>query len=229
MSSEIMRDVVFLTPAMNTPWLELQQSIINKLFPESLNVVVDTNTKWWIKWFDWIPLAKQSGKKYYVHIDEDCFLLEKSQLIMAINMLEQGYDLIGTPDADAPYRGCNNIAMNSFMMIGRVESLENMGGAIQIHNTPFDQQRHSKLVGKEYVGDPRHFEPYYGFFWHLLNEDRKFKYLHVFLDDRFDCSTVSMDSESDPICMHMWYCRQWQRHAKRYAAASEYLKHVHQL
>lgn len=226
-----MSDMVFLTPSKNYPFLQLQQDIIRKLFPESLSIVVDTTTKWPIKWWDWIKLARESGKKYYTHIDEDCFLLDRQQVINTAQLLNT-YDLIGPPDGDVPYRrDMNSVAMNSFFMMGRVDSLQDIKDVLKVKGLKFDPSTHPVRANVTHKGSKPNFEPYYGFFWHLLNNNKRFKYLDVRLDERFSSSNPRLDSDSPDICMHMWYSRVWHQraHQARYNAAKIHLQQLHQL
>lgn len=226
--SSIMSDMVFLVPSTKYPFLQLQQDIIHKLFPESLTVVVDTETRWPAKWFDWIKLACESGKKYYTHIDEDCFLLDKQQVVNTSQLLKM-YDLIGIPDGDVPYRSnFNNVAMNSFFMMGRVDNLLDID-VLKVRQLRFDPETHPVRANVVHKGSEPNFEPYYCFFWHLLNNNKRFKYLDVRVDKRFRSSNVRLDNNSPDICMHMWYSRMWDKHRERYNAAKTFLQQHHQL
>lgn len=221
--------MVFLVPSrICYPFLELQQNIIHKMFPESMSIVVSTSTKWPMKWYDWIELARESGKKYYTHIDEDCFLIDKQQVINTAQLLNT-YDLIGTPDSDVPYReDVNNVAMNSFFMMGRVDSLQDIN-VPEVRKLRFNPEIHASRANVVYKGSKPDFEPYYGFFWHLLNNNKRFKYLDVRFDERFRSSNPRLGSNYSDICMHLWYSRVWRQHEDRYNAAKEYLQQLHQL
>lgn len=223
-----MSNMVFVTPSRRYDWLDLQQSIITKLFPESESIVIDTNTSWPMKWFDWIDRVRASNKQYYTHLDEDCFLLNKQQIVQTAQMLHE-HDLIGTSDGRVPYRcSTNNVAMNSFFMMGRVDSLGDHTPE-HLRLLRFDQQTHATRAGVVYVGEHPNHEPYYGFFWDMLNRHKRFKYLDVWKHEHFASSNVRINNHSPDMCMHMWYSRNWRQHQDRYHAAVAHLRELHNL
>lgn len=226
--SNIMSDMVFLVPSKRYPYLQLQQDVIHKLFPESLSIVVDSNTRWPMKWYDWIKLACESGKKYYIHIDEDCFLLDRQQIVNTAQLLGV-YDLIGTPDGEVHCRyDINNVAINSFFMMGRVDSLLDINVS-KIHQLRFDPEVHPARANVIHRGSKPNHEPYYGFFWHLLNNNKRFKYLDVKPGKIPITSYVRLDNSSPDMCMHLWFSRDWRKHKERYNAAEKFLHKYHQI
>ena len=84
------KEIVFVTTALYTKWLDYQKNIIKNLFPESKHIIVDGRklAEWPKSWFYWIDHIKGSQYKWYVLIDEDCFLVNREELISVINKMD---------------------------------------------------------------------------------------------------------------------------------------------
>ena len=248
------RYIVFVTTTLYTKWLEYQQSIIKNLFPDSELIVVDGRGNWPNSWFYWIDEVKKSDKKYYVHIDEDFFITSKDELVKAINKLENGEcDLLGCPDGYHHYRGANPVAINTFLMIGRVEDVKRLDvdlksakyscltdGEIYFWGNNFGikfeerfkddfSYRFKDQGGSNFKYDH---EPYYAFLWSMKEMGCKFDYLYPFFDDRFKSTNPRLEKDSPDIGIHMWYTRQWNSNMyvwglpniERYNMIEEYIK-----
>ena len=99
------KDIVFVTTSLFTKWLEYQQKILKTLFPNSQIIVTDGRKNWPVSWFYWIDKVKKTKKKYYIHIDEDCFLTSKTELLKAVEALEtRKIDLLGCSDGYHRFR-----------------------------------------------------------------------------------------------------------------------------
>ena len=229
----IEKDIVFVTTTLYTKWLDYQSKIISKLFPDSQHIIIDGKLNWPNSWFCWIDEIKKSDKKYYIHIDEDFFITDKSELLNAITKVESGKcDIIGCPDGYHHYRGANPIAINSFLMIGKVDDVKRC--KYDFNNIKFGMTSHDN--GKTYswtnnfnlifsdrykddfdykyqINGGSNFinnqEPYYAFLWAMKEIGCKFDYLYPHFNSVFKSTNPRLDESSNDIGIHMWYTRQW--------------------
>lgn len=220
--------ILFVTTSLYSPWLQYSHNLIKKFFPSSEHLVIDGTKNWPYVWFSWIEVVKKFDKiKYFIHIDEDCFLLNRESIIDLINNMESnGIDIIGPSDGYSHYRSANAIAMNSFFMIGKVSILENL----DLNYIQFGYDRDKGWVNnlglsfkEKYKEDFNYThpvvsggcnyefeqEPYYAFFWKLKEDGCKFDYLYSHFNDEFKSTNLRLNSESNDFCIHMWYTRQW--------------------
>jgi hypothetical protein len=219
-----MSDIVFVTTTLYTKWLDYQSKIIKDLFPDSEHIIVDGRSSWPNSWFNWIDLAKKSNSKYYIHIDEDFFITNKDEVIRCIEKIEsEDIDLLGCSDGYHHYRQHNPVAINTFFMVGKVESLKDLDfsvikfqwvGDSYINNMNLHykedysngfEYKHEKFAGCKFDN----FEPYYAFLWKMKEMGLKFDYLYPHFDDRFKSTNPRIDKDSEDIGIHMWYTRQW--------------------
>lgn len=226
------KDIVFVTTTLYTKWLNYQKEIIKKLFPDSQHIIVDGRTNWPNSWFYWIDEVKKCNKKYYVHIDEDFFITSKEEFLKVIEKMEsENIDLIGCPDGYHHFRGANPVAINTFLMFGRVDNvkkinidLKNMRfGLTSFDGVSYSWQNSFDIKFKEsYKSDFKYqfeqqggsnfvneHEPYYAFLWFMKEIGCKFDYLYPYFDDRFKSTNARLSSNSEDIGIHMWYTRQW--------------------
>jgi hypothetical protein len=225
------RDILFITTTLYTKWLEYQQNIIKKLFTDSEIIIVDGRGNWPNSWFYWIDEVKKSGKKYYIHIDEDFFISSKEELLKAVNKLENNEcDLLGCSDGYHHYRGSNPVAINTFLMIGRVEDIKKID--VDLKSAKYQLGTYDKSYSWfnslgisfkesykidfnykfEYQGGSNfkfEQEPYYAFLWFMKDIGCRFDYLYPHFDDRFKSTNPRFSKESPDIGIHMWYTRQW--------------------
>ncbi len=225
-------DIVFVTTTLHTKWLDYQQKIIKLFFPESEIILIDGQSNWPNSWFYWIDEVKKSNRKYYIHIDEDFFITSKEELMSAIQKMESdGIDLFGCSDGYHHFRGANPVALNTFLMIGRVEDIKRLkvdlksakyqlgtydGKSYSWFNNleiKFKEDfkkdfnyRFEDQGGSNFQNDH---EPYYSFLWSMKELGCKFDYLYPFFDDRFKSTNPRLEKDSPNIGIHMWYTRQW--------------------
>jgi hypothetical protein len=244
-------DIIFITPTLHTKWLGYQSEIIKNLFPGSTHIIVDGRQNWPYAWFYWMDEIKNIPGKWFVHIDEDCFLESKEQLLRLIQKMEdEDYSLSAVSDGFHHYRGANGTAINSFFMVGKKDDfLEsdfnhsdmefNFDGrgwrnnknisfdpAKHLHSFPYP---HEKMENGEDTSYEQ--EPYYSLLWKLREEGKKFYYLYPQFDERFKSTNPRIDSNSGDIAIHMWYARTWESpmdvhcmpNVERYRRLEEYL------
>lgn len=219
------REICFVTTTLYSKWLEYQNNIIKDMFPNSKCILIDGRDNWPLSWFYWIEEVKKSECKYFIHIDEDFFITDKDELIKVIKKIDDNdIDIIGCPDGYHEYRGANPIAINTFLMVGRVDKLKD----INLSNISFmygtnGWMNNLGLSFKESYKDDFDYkftkkgggnltfeqEPYYAFLWALKDAGCKFDYLFPHFDDRFKSTNPRVEEDSNDIGIHMWYTREW--------------------
>jgi len=131
------RDIVFVTTTLYTKWLNYQKKIIKELFPDSQHIIVDGRGNWPNSWFYWIDEVKKCDQKYYVHIDEDFFITSKEEFLKVFEKMEsENIDLIGCPDGYHQFRGANPVAINTFLMYGKVDDVKKIN--VDLKNMTFE-------------------------------------------------------------------------------------------
>jgi hypothetical protein len=242
------KEICFVTTTLYTKWLNYQSLIIKNLFPESKHLIIDGRINWPNSWFYWIEQVKMIECKFFVHIDEDFFIINKNEVIKCLSRLQdENVDLLGVPDGYQHYRAANPIAMNTFILFGRKEILND----IDFNNIKFTFDTNKgwinnyNLVFKEHFRDDFNYqfpiqggcnfnfqqEPYYAFLWKLKELGYKFDYLYPHFDDRFKSTNPRISENSKDIGIHMWYTRQWNSqmdvlglpNIKRYELIEDYL------
>lgn len=223
--------IIFITTTLYTKWLNYQQAIIKKLFPLSEVILVNGETNWPNSWFYWIDIVKKSNKKYYIHIDEDFFITSKEELIKAIELLElKNIDILGCPDGYHHFRGANPVAINSFLMIGKIDVLKKLNidlksgkYSISMVNGNYNFINSFNLKFKDSYKDGFEYnfkkqsgcnfnneqEPYYAFMWAMKDIGCKFGYLYPSFNEKFKSTNPRISENSNDIGIHMWYTRQW--------------------
>jgi len=224
------KDIVFVTTTLYSPWLEKQKTIIKRMFPESHHIIVDGTRDWPNAWFYWLDIVTEYEAKWFVHIDEDCFLENREELIRLIEKMEsEDITLSAISDGFNHYRGANPVAINSFFMVGRIDHIVSTGidykkvkfqltemgwrndvGLIydpDLHASDFNYPHEIQGNGSNFEYEQ---EPYYLLLWKLKEAGRKFYYLFPYFDERFKSTNPRIDAGSDDIAIHMWYTRQWQ-------------------
>lgn len=243
------KDIVFVTTTLHTKWLKYQSDIIKNMFPNSKHLIIDGRNNWPLSWFYWIEEIKKIDGKYFIHIDEDFFITNKEELLMVIDKMEKNnIDLIGIPDGYSHYRHANPIAINTFLMFGKIEKLKN----VNLSNITFNYKdnlgwcNNLNLLFKEDYKKNWHYdfeiqgnsnfnfeqEPYYAFMWKMKEFGCEFDYLFPYFDDRFKSTNPRITENSEDIGIHMWYTRNWHTNMdvfgipnnKRYEKIENYLR-----
>ena len=244
-------DVLFVTTSMSTKWIDYQQKILKDNFPESSFLVVSGRDRWPNAWFYWIEEVKNSSAKWYIHIDEDCFLENKGEVLRLLEKMEnENIGISAISEAYCHFRGNNPVAFNSFFLVGRVEDLKDLN--INFRSVSFfpegNNWRNSLGIKfkEEYLQDFEYphekawpydnlqseAEPYYLFCWLMKEKKIKFYYLYPYFDDRFKSTNPRIEKDSPDIAIHMWYTRLWGSpmdvhglpNHERYERVERYLK-----
>lgn len=218
-------DIVFVTTSLYTKWLGYQSNIIKNLFPDSKHIIVDGRSSWPNSWFYWINEVKKTDGKYFIHIDEDFFITDKGELMKVLEKMEsENLDVVGCPDGYNHYRGANPVAINAFLMFGRISKLRE----INIDNIQFNYTQqgwinnYNLMYKDDYKKDFEYRftkqgdgnfafqqEPYYAFYWAMKDIGCKFDYLFPFFDERFKSTNPRNEENSNDIGIHMWFTRNW--------------------
>lgn len=244
-------DIVFVTTSMSTKWIEIQQKILRDNFPESNFHIIDGRGNWPNSWFYWINEIKKYKCKWYIHIDEDCFIENKEEVIKLLEKMDlEGIGISAISEAYCHFRGNNPVAFNSFFLAGRIEDLRDINiDSNTISFTYGDSGWKNSLGihfkeeykdGFEYVHEKAwpyerynfEAEPYYLFCWLLKERGIKFYYLYPYFDQRFKSTNPRIEENSPDIAIHMWYTRMWDSlmdvhgipNRDRYLRLEEYLK-----
>lgn len=242
-------DIIFVTTTLRTKWVGYQNEIVKKLFPGSKQLFFDGSHSWPYSWFFWLDTVKEFSEKWFVHLDEDCFIESKEELLRTIELMDAGdYTLAATSDGFSHYRGANGVAINSFFMIGNRQHFVDVNFDYRNMNfrlLPSGWENNYGIKYKEAYGegfdyphekfgdDNRGFEqePYYALLWKLKDAGRKFMYLYPHFDERFKSTNPRVDAGSPDIAVHMWYTRSWNTdmdvwglpNSERYHRVEKYL------
>ena len=217
-------EILFVTTTLYTKWLDYQKEIISNLFPNSQHIIIDGRNNWPNSWFNWINVVKKSNAIYYIHIDEDFFITDKQEILNCLLKMEsENIDLLGCSDGYHHFRQHNPVAINTFLMFGKVEHLKELNfddikfqwiGDSYINNLDLKYReeysidfnyKHDKLCDCKFDN----FEPYYAFLWKMKDMGLKFDYLYPHFDELFKSTNPRLNKYSNDIGIHMWYTRQW--------------------
>lgn len=245
-------DIIFVTPTIGTKWVSYQSKIVKELFPGSEHIIIDGTSDWPRAWFYWIDRIKGKNAKWFVHVDEDCFIESRDEVLRLIQKMEdEDFSISAVSDSYHHYRGANPVAINSFFMIGRIQDILDLNLDISQlrfwhHNTegwknnlgityrpelrenfiyPHDTMGRSENCAYEQ-------EPYYMVLWMLIERGKKFYYLYPHFDENFKSTNPRIDKESPDLAIHMWYARIWESpmdvhglpNHERYQRLENYLK-----
>lgn len=250
MDKSIESEIVFVTTTILSKWMSIQANIIKKLFPNSEHIIVDGCSNWPYSWFYWINEIKKSDKKYYIHIDEDFFITDRQELLNVIKKMDDNkIDIIGCSDGYHEYRGANPVAINSFLMFGRVNDIkrinidfnqikfgfDNKNSYLNNFNLKYNDNYKKDFSYSFKISGNSNFEieqePYYAFLWCMKELGCKFDYLYPFFDKRFMSTNPRLNENSNDIGIHMWYTRCWNtdmdvhgmKNSDRYKKIEEFL------
>jgi len=238
------QDIIFVTTTLYTECLELQQSLIEKNFPGSERKLVDGTDllKWPNSFYYWMLDVKKSDAKYFVHIDEDCFIINREEILKTLSLLEERYDIIGCPDGYHPPRTVNPIVINPFLMFGKTNIIKDMD--IDMINLSYKLDfnkykctwtnsahlkfKHSykdtffyphPIIGDFTFEDGK--EPYYGFFWYLKDKYYNFGYLYPHFDKVLKSTNPMIDVNSKEMAIHMWESRNMSSDSEFYGLTAK--------
>lgn len=213
--------IVFFTTSTFSDIQEIQSKCIEKSFPNSEHIKIDGRNGWFKIWYKWLDCAKNYQSDWYVHIDEDCFIVSSEEIENTIKyMIENNLDIAGPPDGFYEYRSGNHMAFNSFFMIMNRKCIDAWFSKKSIpqfkkewiEEYPYDKKNHTHYeYDMEFgsSGKPINLiwkpntEPYYDFMWVLKDFGCNFYYLEPCFCDEFQTTNLLNNS-----IIHMWYQRE---------------------
>ena len=131
-------------------------------------------------------------------------------------MITNNFGIGGCPDGYHEYRSCNHMAINSFFMILRRDTLLKWKSYLNsgkdfpqfkkewLEPYPFDIKNKSTILNFQKWGTwERGSEPYYDFMWVLKELGVKFNYMRPEFEHTNSCTTLLNGS-----IIHAWHLRQ---------------------
>lgn len=212
-------EIIFITTTRYTPWLEYCQKSIKKLFPFNKHIIIDGTKNWPMIWYEW--LNHLNGYKYFIMLDEDCFLLNRDNVIESLEkMISKNATISGVHDCYFSWRGFNEVCINPFYMTGDVEKVME---ALKLPNWQFLKFNEKYFKNAIYDWDIKDrqrigsdYEIFYNFFYAILESGQKISYLYPFedyslanQDYKLPATIPRISPKSGDIALHMWYSRQW--------------------
>lgn len=203
------KDITFITNTLFSVWLRKCKELVSGHFPESKHVIIDCTVNWPSAWFNFLDYLPTMQSKYFALIDEDCYILNKNEVLQAVQTLEQeNATLIGAPDDFYTIRNFNGIALNPFFMIGDRERLLNAISRVPNWTRLKYKKEYLKTtkLPSTYSPPEPNYEVFYCLFWAILEAGEKLCYLQPV--NSFDSSTtVCLESGRPGMCIHAWYSR----------------------
>lgn len=187
---------------------------------------------------------------YVVHIDEDCFLTDPTQLLDVISQMDRDPSVLvaGPADGGTPFRDDRNpLACNLFFNVLKRDPVAQLmhrnsrWRSLRVSDLPVDQLANPPQRGtylrpasstNPFMVDDH--EPYYPLYWLVLSNGYQIQYLPVYLTaDERRASAIRLPGRTTDLCFHMWYMREWIRgidntvhgirNNRRYECAREHL------
>lgn len=234
-------DILFITTSRMTPWLEWCRKSVKKFFPNSSHLIIDGTNNWPNVWFEWLDHLKKYEEKYFIMIDEDAFVIDRSAVEDAILKLESTQStLAGVHDCYFTWRGFNEVALNPFFMIGdRQKILDVVQKVPNYRNLLFNPKYFASakydwpIQDRQQIG--QNFEPFYCLFWAVLEASQKLLYLYpndrsefVNQYNKLPATSVRVSPDSPDMVLHMWYSREWNNDINyiRYQKLEKYLTSI---
>lgn len=243
------KDILFVTTSVNNKWSFYSRTLIRQNFPNSEHIIIDGTKGWWKIWFKWIDEIKNKNQKYVIHIDDDAFIINKSEILKLVNIIDDcGYSVAGIPDGHNHIRGTNPISINPFfMVVNREHILNSWDWNIDRKFNPdwidkFKDEYQKGFIDDVYVNgvlkhkmshefcdlcfDPWKGDIFYPLFWSILDKGYKIKYLYPnYGGPDLESTNPSIERGSPEFLIHMWYTREWNspNHINRYNRIEEIL------
>jgi hypothetical protein len=209
------RRLLFVTTSLGTKWESYSQALIELGFPKGKRLVLDGTRNWFPLMFLESALAHDSD--YTIHIDEDCFLFDPTQLDHLISRMDEQDNVVmaGVPDGGNYYREHNPYACNLFFLVFKTKAIrELLKSNPDWMNFKFRETfKSGSDLDLSALNESRirydDYEPYYGLFWAILENGNRIIYLKSVVDSALLSTDVRFGSESVPMARHMWYLRSW--------------------
>ena len=243
-------DILFVTTSMVNKWSVYSQELVKKNFPNSEHLIIDGRRGWWQVWFEWIKHLPNKKQKYFIHLDDDAFIIDKNEILKLVNLIdEKEYSISGIPDGHNHIRGSNPVSINPFFMVGNREHLLNSWDWNIDHKfddkwiSEFKEEYEKGFLEDIYIDDKlKHkmshefcdlsFNPwggdiFYPLFWSILKKGYRIKYLYPnYGGNILESTNPSIEKGGVEFLIHMWYTRECDRepHLSRYNEIEKILK-----
>lgn len=156
-------------------------------------------------------MARLPPQRWLVNIDEDAFLLSLDGLAGILEHMDAGgFHACGMPDGGViKSRPADPVVPNAFFNVFDADFLRRTSP----QECPYDRSFEDSFPKGMLKPDCRHSfgmsgEPYYPFFYGLLDRGARFLYL-----DAKDCdngATMLMDHKGSPLVLHAWFSRHYE-------------------
>lgn len=223
--------ITFVTSSIHTKWILYQRKLISLHFPGAVHIVLNGKNNWPYSWFDKLKVVKDARTEYVIFVDEDFFFFETDPLFELLRFMGKNtYSLSGVSDGYHHYRQQNPVAFNSFFLVLRQKDFQSIlrkpgfwdhlfyPKTIQKYfsvpvqndfNSKWMQSVYPHTIQAGYRISPVNFEPYYPFFWTLLENEFKFHYLYPHFNQEFKSTNPRLSINNPDIGYHMWFTRKW--------------------
>lgn len=210
----VAKRLTFITSSMGTKWQAFSQALLRLHFPECTRIVIDGGKNWDPMYF--VSVGENIETEYIALVDEDCFVLDRAQLLEVVGDMDAKprVAVTATPDGGTFHRDYNPVACNCFFVVIRTECLKAATSLPGWKDLTFDSVQaladhtHVERLDQARV-DYRKHEPYYPFFWAVLASGYGIQYLVPSLDTRLLASVIRVEEAPTPLAIHMWWLRRW--------------------
>lgn len=196
-----------IIPSMNPTLANLARAFIPSDWPV---IVKDGNP---YTHFDEIKKL-DIATKWAINLDEDCFLINPNGVIRLIELMERNaYDTAGIQDGSSYIRHHNPVLFNPFFFVFNVAKLQ----AVPKLNAdiPTESRKYAHLIRFNHLPHKFDgFEPYYPFFFDLLEAGLKPLFLANHALDSFSTEghgygkpSILLDEDGGELAIHAWYSR----------------------
>jgi hypothetical protein len=152
---------------------------------------------------------------WVINLDEDAFVLDPTRLLDLVRALEQcGYAACGMPDGGVvPIRRHNPVACNAYFNVFDLRRVRAVWGDWDRVKAATHKPEYESLVAdfaRRSTWAFDHFERYYGVFFSLLDAGERILYLDA-EEWQDGVSTMLKGSAGEPLLIHCWYTRHWDK------------------
>lgn len=163
-----------------------------------------------------LKIFEEVKTDWAINIDEDCLIINERKIYSLLDYMEKNsFDYCGMPDGGVcVHRQHNPITMNPFFNIFNVKKIKEKFNIQKINETifkkDFEEITKKELMKTNFKYD--NFEPFYNFFFWLLEENFKPLFLNAY-QHKDSISTVLTDQNNEEFLIHTWYSREFEKNS----------------